>query len=476
VSFSCWSSITNAVRTHVLRDLRPYVCTFEDCRQADQLFDTFQSWRLHEIQVHASELAEPLYGKIHEFAGPQGQGRATEDKKDQQVSAHTAGDTRTCPLCLQTGVTAAHVGAHLQRIAIFALPLIQHSGKTEIAEDEDSNEALRSAHVSSATTSSYSGRDPDQPLAQELSISQDGGETSHTRLDDLSAQNEISKHDIISRYLETEEGFNEPSSTFEAHSRARPLPTSLRRSGSVGVNDPVSRLEQTIKIQQQTLAEDDPDRLASQLEFGKAYQTNWQLQLELQLQEELKVSEELLQLNKLRLVNDHPETLNSMHNLAFQYREAGRGAEALKMSEQLFQLTKHNLGEDHPATLDSMVNLAKLLQHQGKYEQAEELNRRVEKVMGLHLPDTLTSVHSLADADTTIDDMSRGRTKKTWREEDYMDEEDERVLYFIPSSYINIEVLVFYLKQFLGDDSDAEPGVDLQVSLSIVKPDPTDCI
>ena len=36
--------------------------------------------------------------------------------------------------------------------------------------------------------------------------------------------------------------------------------------------------------------------------------------------------------------------------------------------------------------------------------------------------------------------------------------EDERVLYFIPSPGIDLKVLVFYLKKFLGHDSDAEPG------------------
>jgi hypothetical protein len=205
-------SITNVVRTHVLRDLRPYICTFEDCRQADQLFDTFQSWHLHEIQAHGVELAEPLYGEIHESAGPQGQGRAPEDKVDRQLPTGTADDTRTCPLCLLPGVTAAHVGAHLQRIAIFALPLIQHSSKTDGGEDEDSNEALGSAHASSTTTTSYSGRDSDQPLAQGSSISQDGGETSHLRLDDLIAQEEVAKQDIMSRYLDAEESVTRKAS------------------------------------------------------------------------------------------------------------------------------------------------------------------------------------------------------------------------------------------------------------------------
>lgn len=44
------------------------------------------------------------------------------------------------------------------------------------------------------------------------------------------------------------------------------------------------------------------------------------------------------------------------------------------------------------------------------------------------------------------------------------DEDDDRVLYFVPSQDIDIEVLVYYLRRYLGNDSDAEPGQHPQVS------------
>ena len=68
--------------------------------------------------------------------------------------------------------------------------------------------------------------------------------------------------------------------------------------------------------------------------------------------------------------------------------------------------------------------------------------------------------------------MSKTRSsKKKRQDEDDMDldDEDERVLFFIPSAGINIEVLVFYLKKFLGDDSDADPGRHPQVRLSVAR-------
>ena len=54
--------------------------------------------------------------------------------------------------------------------------------------------------------------------------------------------------------------------------------------------------------------------------------------------------------------------------------------------------------------------------------------------------------------------VSKKKKKPDDDDMDIDDEEDERVLFFIPSAGIDIEVLVFYLKKFLGHDSDAEPG------------------
>jgi hypothetical protein len=59
--------------------------------------------------------------------------------------------------------------------------------------------------------------------------------------------------------------------------------------------------------------------------------------------------------------------------------------------------------------------------------------------------------------------MSNRRSKKKFRDESLSptpspEPEDIRVLFYIPASGINLEVLLFYIKIYLGDDSDAEPG------------------
>jgi hypothetical protein len=55
---------------------------------------------------------------------------------------------------------------------------------------------------------------------------------------------------------------------------------------------------------------------------------------------------------------DHPDTLQSRHNLANSYRAAGRLDEAISLHEQVLADRERLLGPDHPDTLTSRHNLA----------------------------------------------------------------------------------------------------------------------
>ncbi|KAL3477454.1 hypothetical protein BJX99DRAFT_226268 [Aspergillus californicus] len=39
-------------KRHVFRDLRPYVCTFTECQNAEKLYATRHEWLYHEMQMH----------------------------------------------------------------------------------------------------------------------------------------------------------------------------------------------------------------------------------------------------------------------------------------------------------------------------------------------------------------------------------------------------------------------------------------
>ena len=81
----------------------------------------------------------------------------------------------------------------------------------------------------------------------------------------------------------------------------------------------------------------------------------------------------------VRVLIVHPDTLDSMKNLAAIYENQGRYAAAEPLYTKCLEGRKVNLGEDHLHTLSSMNDLAKLYHTQGRYDAAEPLyKKRVE--------------------------------------------------------------------------------------------------
>src|SRR3954451_23438227 len=74
--------------------------------------------------------------------------------------------------------------------------------------------------------------------------------------------------------------------------------------------------------------------------------------------EALRLTEQVVEARRRTLGEEHPDTLNSMHNLAVYFSEAGRRPEALRLTEQVVEPRRRTLGEEHPDTLNSMHNLA----------------------------------------------------------------------------------------------------------------------
>ncbi|KAL8861931.1 MAG: hypothetical protein Q9178_001801 [Gyalolechia marmorata] len=74
------------LRRHVVKDLRPYNCTFRDCATRGQLYDSSKDWLRHEVQQHEADM-----------------------------------NHRPCPFCF-ADASAQHIAEHLRRVALFALP------------------------------------------------------------------------------------------------------------------------------------------------------------------------------------------------------------------------------------------------------------------------------------------------------------------------------------------------------------------
>jgi len=94
-----------------------------------------------------------------------------------------------------------------------------------------------------------------------------------------------------------------------------------------------------------------------------------------------------------------------MNNLAGTYRNQDKHSDAEVLYKQCLAKEKAVLGESHPDTLNTMNNLADTYDHQGKYHQgkygdAEALYKQCldkqKAVLGESHPDTLATMNNLA--------------------------------------------------------------------------------
>src|SRR5450755_1608167 len=97
---------------------------------------------------------------------------------------------------------------------------------------------------------------------------------------------------------------------------------------------------------------------------------------------------------------DHPDTASSLNNLALLYDNQGKYEQAKLLYQRALAIREQQLGPDHPGTANSLNNLANLYRDQGKYEQAEPLLKRAlainEQQLGPQHPDTASSLDNLA--------------------------------------------------------------------------------
>jgi tetratricopeptide (TPR) repeat protein len=110
--------------------------------------------------------------------------------------------------------------------------------------------------------------------------------------------------------------------------------------------------------------------------------------------------QQALQIRKKALGPEHPDTANSLNNLAFLYSRIGDYANAEPLFQEAVQLNKKLLGRDHPDTARSLLNQGVLYSQMGDYARAEPLYQEAlqinQKALGPDHPDTATSLYSFA--------------------------------------------------------------------------------
>ncbi|KAJ5819454.1 hypothetical protein N7474_005045 [Penicillium riverlandense] len=150
-----------------------------------------------------------------------------------------------------------------------------------------------------------------------------------------------------------------------------------------GLWEEAEKLEvQVMETRKMKLGQDHPDTLTSIANLASTYSSR-------------------AETRKTRLgEDDHPDTLSSIANLAATFWNQARWEEAEQLFVQVVETHKTKLGEDHPDTLSSMANLASTFSHQGRWEEAERLEVQVmetsKRKLGEDHPDTLSSIANLA--------------------------------------------------------------------------------
>jgi CHAT domain-containing protein/tetratricopeptide (TPR) repeat protein len=100
------------------------------------------------------------------------------------------------------------------------------------------------------------------------------------------------------------------------------------------------------------------------------------------------------------LGEDHPETLISCNNLAFNLDAQGKYTEAQPLLEEALSSRRRVLGEEHPSTAISCINLAFNFSAQGKYAEAQPLFEKAlaisRSVLGDEHPFTALSYNGVA--------------------------------------------------------------------------------
>jgi len=108
-----------------------------------------------------------------------------------------------------------------------------------------------------------------------------------------------------------------------------------------------------------------------------------------------------LAIHEKQLGADHPDTANSLNNLALLYQSQGNYQQAEPLYQRALAIYEKQLGADHPDTATSLNNLAAFYRSQGNYQQAEPLYQRAlaiyEKQLGTNHPNTKTVQKNYTD-------------------------------------------------------------------------------
>jgi hypothetical protein len=146
-------------KKHVLSDLKPYTCTCIDCDESDLLFEDREAWYNHELQhlsvYQCGDAHHPSFGAADPFIAHMTDQHAFNEysglnNEVVKMFLRSRSEARTlCPLCnVESNDLKQHLGRHLQRVALFALPRNHDLLSDEEAASQGSNVPVAAARSS----------------------------------------------------------------------------------------------------------------------------------------------------------------------------------------------------------------------------------------------------------------------------------------------------------------------------------------
>jgi len=166
----------------------------------------------------------------------------------------------------------------------------------------------------------------------------------------------------------------------------------LLRSGSIALADSLVRSEVAAAA---TLGDEHAAYLTARC--SQAAMIRWQGDYA----EAEQLLDQVLSVQRRVLGNADPDTLRTLHNLAWGMAYQHRFEEAELVHRQVLAERRRSLGDDDPDTLDTRLKLTQVIAGQGRYDEAEKLYRELiidqQRVLGSDHPDTLDARHALAE-------------------------------------------------------------------------------
>jgi hypothetical protein len=197
-----------AWKLHVLRDLRPYVCTFEQCTSSENMFEKRSEWFSHEMQFHRKDWSCNILGHgtyQHEsefedhirrdhsnwfvesqlpsliamfgrpsqallapcpFCNEAHQEFKEEDPLQAVLTEEGEPIIRRDPVFVPTGKIKRHIARHLERLALFSIPPPDYGDEDMTSLNSDDVDKASSESRSELLESEYPSSIPIKPIVR----------------------------------------------------------------------------------------------------------------------------------------------------------------------------------------------------------------------------------------------------------------------------------------------------------------------